>query len=112
MSALDKYMARYNEFGWNGVVEDEKRLALRELKDLRAKAARCDAYEREGEALIPYAEAMAAYDENDRHSAGVDAITRAQLARDRARVEAAIQGWYTSNNSERSLVERVREALQ
>lgn len=103
MSALDNCVASTI---CGAVDDDERDRAHAELAELRAKAARCDAYEREGEALL------------ETQYEGPQPFIRAQLARCRARVEAAIAspGWREHGDPDdvacTALIATVREALR
>lgn len=81
-----------------------------ELEELRAKAARCDAYEREGGALFepdPVDEVWF----DGRPDPCVRGARLEQLSRCRARVEAAIKRWQDGYDNA-DLVRDVREALR
>lgn len=135
-------LAGHDEFSLDGVIEIaenadhcEHKQAREELAELRAKAARCDAYEREGEALMSHGEigetaksvgppmVMANGRLHDlssdmtrvRDLRVVHAGSIMQLARCRARVEAAILPW-TNELSDRcdvdELLDAIRKALQ
>lgn len=116
-----------------GVCRCRKCLDDEELADLRARAARCDAYERAGEALVTTTFAVPGpsttgyvptYDASafvPADSTGFAAGAKQQLARCRARVEAAIVKWAAQDVpdveadeafSAEALIDVVREALK
>lgn len=81
-----------------------KTLAEEELAELRAKASRCDAYERAGEALLAF---------GDMRPAPCSETAQTQLARCRARVEAAIEALdRKSKDDGASVIYAARKALQ